>query len=130
MVIAAAASTVAVLRLRAEFGADETRLSQPGNLESIVPITPKTVVYEVFGATQARGKVSYVDEHAQPKNASFTALPWSRTITTMAPVVFANLVAQGESGSIGCRIRVNGEIQDERTASGQGAQVSCLVKAG
>lgn len=32
---------------------------------------------------------------------------------------------QGDSGDVGCRIIRNGEVVDERTASGQFASVSC-----
>ncbi|EUA90383.1 conserved membrane family protein [Mycobacterium ulcerans str. Harvey] len=41
-------------------------------------------------------------------------LPWSFTITTTEPAVLGNVVAQGNGGTIGCRITVNGEVKDER----------------
>ena len=34
------------------------------------------------------------------------ALPWTYTITTTIPAVIANVVAQGNSDNIGCRITV------------------------
>jgi hypothetical protein len=48
---------------------------------------------------------------------------------TMSPAVIANLVAQGDSDQIGCRITVNGAVKDEQFATGHHAQVFCLVKA-
>jgi hypothetical protein len=66
---------------------------------------------------------------AQPEQANFTSLPWTYTIVTTVPAVIANVVAQGNSDNIGCRITVNGEIEDEQTSAGHHAQTFCLVKA-
>jgi hypothetical protein len=73
--------------------------------------------------------ISYVDERAQPQQERFTSLPWSKTLTTTVPSVFANLVAQGDSSRLSCRITVNGELRDHQTADGASATTFCLVKA-
>ncbi|EUA33459.1 conserved membrane family protein [Mycobacterium xenopi 4042] len=73
--------------------------------------------------------MSYLNEIAQPEQADFTNLPWTYTITTTIPAVIANVVAQGTSDTIGCRITVNGEVKDEQSSAGHHAQTSCLVKA-
>jgi hypothetical protein len=73
--------------------------------------------------------VSYLNKNAEPEQADFTALPWTYTITTNVPAVIANVVAQGNSDSIGCRITVNGDVKDEQSSSGHHAQTFCLVKS-
>jgi hypothetical protein len=73
--------------------------------------------------------ISYVDVNAQPQRVDNTTLPWSYTITTTQPAVFANVVAQGDSDDIGCRVVVNGEVKDERSANGVNALTYCLVKS-
>ena len=60
---------------------------------------------------------------------NFSSLPWRYTISTTMSSVIANVVAQGDSDDLGCRITVNGELKDEHHASEHHAQVSCLVKA-
>jgi len=41
--------------------------------------------------------------------------------------VFANIVAQGDSDSIGCRIIIDGAVKDERSVN---AYTFCLDKSG
>jgi hypothetical protein len=93
------------------------------------PVIPKDVIYQVFGPEETTGQVNYLDENSQPQHADFTTLPWSYTISTKLTSIFANLVAQGDSGTIGCRIIVNGEVRDEQTVNTHDAQVFCLVKS-
>jgi molybdopterin synthase catalytic subunit len=45
------------------------------------------------------------------------------------PAVSANLMAQGDSNEIGCRVTVNGTVREEQSASGVNAQTYCLVKS-
>ena len=45
------------------------------------------------------------------------------------PSVMPNLLAQGDGASIGCRVTVDDEVKDERTAQGVNAATYCLVKA-
>jgi hypothetical protein len=45
------------------------------------------------------------------------------------PGVFANVVAQGDSNMIGCRIVVNSVVRDQQSATGLNTQVFCLDKA-
>lgn len=94
-----------------------------------MPFNPKRVTYEIFGPADTAGSVSYLNKTAEPERANFSSLPWTYTITTTIPAVIANVVAQGNSDRIGCRIAVNGEIKDEQTSSGYHAQTFCLVKA-
>ncbi len=129
VVVAVAAGAVAVVRLRGVFGSDELFSTTGSSAETIVPFNPKRVTYEVFGPSDTVGSVSYLNKNAEPEQANFTALPWTYTITTNVPAVIANVVAQGNSDSIGCRITVNGNVKDEQSATGHHAQTFCLVKS-
>jgi len=129
VVVAVAAGATAVDRLRGVFGSDKIFSSTGSSAETIVPFNPKSVTYEVFGPSDTSGSVSYLNKNAQAEEAKFTSLPWTYTLTTTIPAVIANVVAQGNSDSIGCRIIVNGEIRDEQSSSGHHAQTFCLVKA-
>lgn len=94
-----------------------------------MPFNPKRVTYEVFGPGDTTGSVSYLNDRAVPEEVNFTRLPWTYTLTTTIAAIPANVVAQGNSDSIGCRIIVNGEIRDEQSSRGHHAQTFCLVKA-
>lgn len=129
VVVAVALGGVAVSRLRGVFGSDEIFSATGSSAAPLVPFHLKRVTYEVYGPTDTTGSVSYLDKKAQPEQADFTSLPWTLTVTTTVPAVIASVVAQGNSDNIGCRITVNGELKDERSAVGHHAQTSCLVKA-
>lgn len=72
------------------------------------PIILKDVIYEVFGPTETKGQANFLDEHSQPQHADFKTLPWSYPISTTLTSIFANVVAPGDSDTIGCRIIVKG----------------------
>ncbi len=129
VVVAVVLGGMAVNQLRGVFGSDEIFSATGSSAEPLEPFHIKRVTYEVYGPSGTTGSVSYLDKNAQPEQANFTSLPWTYTITTTVPAVIANVVAQGNSDNIGCRITVNGEVKDERSAAGHHAQTSCLVKA-
>ena len=119
----------AVNRVRGVFGSDEIFSATGSSAAPLEPSYLKQVTYEVDGPSGTTGNVSYLNKNAQPEEANFTSLPWSYTITTTVPVVIANVVAQGNSDGLGCRITVNGEVKDKQFSKGHHAQTSCLVKA-
>jgi hypothetical protein len=86
------------------------------------------VVVEVFGPPDTVASINYLDVNAQPQRVDDTALPWSYDVTTTEPAVFANIVAQGDSDSIGCRII--GAVKDERSVNTVNAYTFCLDKSG
>ena len=88
------------------------------------------MVYEVFGVPGATATINYQDVHAAPQRVDNAPLPWSYTITTTDPAVIANLVAQGNGNTLGCRIIVNGVVKDERTVNELNAYTFCLDKSG
>ena len=74
--------------------------------------------------------INYLDVNAQPQRVDDTTLPWSYNVTTTQPAVFANVMAQGNSDSIGCRITIDGVVKDERTVNKVNAYTFCLDKSG
>ncbi len=89
----------------------------------------KRVTYEIVGPSDASGRVSYLDINGKTIEAGFTSLPWSATVSTTDPGVMANVVAQGDSTALGCRILVNDKLVAENYAEGRDAQAFCLDKA-
>lgn len=127
--VAVALGGVAVDKLRGAFGSEAIFTATGSSARPLEPSYVKRVTYEVYGPGDTTGSVSYLNKNAQPEQANFTSLPWTYTLTTTVPAVIANVVAQGDSETIGCRITVNGEVKDERNSAGRHAQTSCLVKA-
>jgi hypothetical protein len=91
---------------------------------------PKHVVIEVFGAPGTVATINYVDVNAQPQRVDDARLPWSYDVTTTQPAVFVNVVAQGDSDSLGCRITIDGDVKDQRTVNTLNAYTFCLEKSG
>lgn len=85
---------------------------------------------EVFGDPGAVATINYVDINVQPQQVVNASLPWSLTMVTTQPGAFSNLVAQGNSDSLGCRILVDGVVKDERIVNEVNAYTFCLVKSG
>jgi hypothetical protein len=125
-----ALAAFAVDRFRDAFGSDKTSAQGSGVSNEIVPFNPKQVVYEVFGAPGSTATINYQDVHAAPQRVDNAPLPWSYTITTTDPAVIANVVAQGNGATLGCRITVNGIVKDERTVNEVSAYTFCLDKSG
>lgn len=120
----------AMYRLNGAFGAQHGTPAAGGISNDIIPFNPKQMVLEVFGAPGSTATINYLDVDAQPQQVVSVPLPWSYTITTTEPAVMGNLVAQGDSDFLGCRITVNGAVKDERTVNAVNAYTFCLDKSG
>lgn len=129
ILIVVAVAAFGVFRLHGVFGKTETTRPGSGLANDTKPFNPKTVVYEIYGPPGTVATINYLDLDAQPQIARDVTLPWSLTLTTTAPAASANIVAQGDSDTISCRITVNGELKDEKTNTGVNAQTFCLVKS-
>ena len=104
---------------------------EPGWIPQVVADTvfsPKSVVYEVFGPVGTVADISYFDVNSDPHRVDRARLPWFLQITANVPAVMGNVVAQGDSNSIGCRIVVNGQVKAERISNEVNAYTHCLVK--
>lgn len=128
-VVVVAVAGFSISRLQGIFGSQNEAAATGGISNEIVPFNPKNVVLEVFGPPGTVATINYLDVNAQPQRVDDTTLPWSHTLTTTDPAVFANLVAQGDSDSIGCRITVNGVVKDERFVNKLDAYTFCLDKS-
>lgn len=119
-----------VYRLRSFFGNDVKTSTGSGSGSEIVPFNPKRVVFEVFGDPGATATISYTDVHAQPQHVAGTPLPWSYEDSTTAPAVIANVMAQSDGYTLGCRIIIDGEVKAERVVNAPNAYTYCLDKSG
>jgi hypothetical protein len=130
MVLVALFTAAAVVsRLRSFFDSDKPYIAASEPADVIRPTNTKTVTYEIVGPQDASGRVSYLDVNGKTIEASFTSLPWSVTVSTTDPGVLANVVAQGDTAALGCRILVNDRLVAEDQAEGRDAQAFCLDKA-
>ncbi|MDQ1615446.1 MAG: hypothetical protein QOI25_2555 [Mycobacterium sp.] len=119
----------AVYRLHGIFGSNNV-VSRPSadSLENST-YNPKRVLFEVFGTPGTVATINYLDKDAQPQRVDNATLPWSQTLTTTDPTLFADLRAQGDGSTIGCRITVNGIVKDERSSNNVNGYIACLDKS-
>jgi len=127
MVAAVTIGGFTVAHLRSVFGSDGAVVTPVGN-DTAEKFNPKVVVYEVFGSGST-AVINYTDLDGLPQRTGEVNLPWSLRLETTVPSVMPNLMVQGDGQSIGCRVLVDDEIKDERTAQGVNAATYCLVKA-
>lgn len=127
IVVAVAVGGVTVADVRSIFGANPVTVV-PESSDSAQSFNPKVVKYEIFGSGSA-AVVNYLDLDGKPQRVPDASLPWSLTLSTTVPAVTPNILAQGDGHSITCRVTVDNEIKDERTANGVNAETFCLVKS-
>lgn len=120
----------AVYRLHGVFASHDVTSTPSGAVNEIIPFNPKHVVMEVFGPPGTVATITYLDVNAQPQRADAVTLPWAYDTTTTQPAVFVNVQAQGDSDSIGCRIKIDDVVKDERTVNTLNAYTYCLDKSG
>ena len=130
VVVVVAIAGFCVYRMHGVFGSDnQLTRAGAGLANDPKPFNPKRVTYEIFGPEGTVATINYLDLNAQPQEVKDTTLPWSITLTTTAPAASANIVAQGDSDTIGCRITVDDVVKDEKTSDEVNAQTFCLVKS-
>lgn len=128
IVVVLVLGTLTVLRLRTFFGGEDSSLIST-KVDDTKPYNPKVVTYEVFGEPGATADISYLDLDSRPQRVDDAVLPWAVTLSTTLSAVSPNLYAQGKGATLGCRISIDNELKDERTATGVSAMTFCLVKA-
>jgi hypothetical protein len=129
-VVVVAVAGFAVYRLNGIFASQDVTSTPNGNTNDSAPFNPKHVVLEVFGPPGTVATITYLDVNTQPQRADAVTLPWAYDTTTTQPAVFVNVQAQGNSDSIGCRIKIDDEVKDERTVHTLNAYAFCLDKSG
>jgi hypothetical protein len=120
----------AVYRLNGIFASQDVTSTPAGIADEAAPFNPKHVVLEVFGPPGTVATITYLDVNTQPQRADSVTLPWTYDTTTTQPAVFVNLQAQGNGNSIGCRIKIDDVVKDERTVNTVNPYAYCLDKSG
>lgn len=129
-VLVVAVAGFAVYRLQAIFASQDVVSTPSVGANEIVPFNPKHVVLEVFGPPGTVATITYLDVNAQPQVVNAVPLPWAYDATTTQPSVFVNVAAQGDSSTLGCRIKIDDVVKDERTVNTLNAYTYCLDKSG
>jgi hypothetical protein len=124
------AAAFAVFRLHGLFGSHVNTATPGGGANEIVAFNPKSVRLEVFGQPGSTARISYTDVHANRQLIDSTPLPWIYEESTTTPAVIANIMAQSDGGSVGCRITIDGEVKVDKWVDAPGAYTYCLDKSG
>ncbi|MCV7067526.1 MULTISPECIES: MmpS family protein [Mycolicibacterium] len=118
-----------VMRLHGVFGSETRPTYADTELEERKPYDPKQLVYEVFGPPGTVANISYFDVDAEPQFVEGASLPWTLKFPMTEATSMVNVIAQGDSNRIGCRITVDDEVKAEKVENGESAFTYCLLKA-
>jgi Mycobacterium membrane protein len=118
-----------VSRLHGVFGSEQQPSYADSKIGQSTQLDPKHLIYEVFGAPGTVADISYFDVNGDPQLVQGASLPWSTKFATTSLAVVANIVAQGDSDMIGCRIVVDGVVKAEKVTHQASALAFCLLKA-
>lgn len=124
-----AAGGLTVSRLHGIFGSEKRPSYADTRQQDTKPFNPKHVKYEVFGPPGATADISYFDANGEPNHINGIHLPWSFDIATTLPSIVGNVVAQGDSDTLGCRIVVDGVVKAERISHELNAFTYCVLTA-
>jgi hypothetical protein len=127
VVVGAGAFTVS--RLHGVFGSENRQAYADTSVSDSKPFNPKHLTYEVFGPAGTVATISYFDENSEPTSVEGASLPWSLKFEITESSAMGSVMAQGDSGSIGCRILVDDEVRAENSSDQVNAFTSCLLKA-
>ncbi len=89
-------------------------------------LNEKVVDYELDGPNGTPVLLSYLNEQGAVQDIS-TILPWRASVRTRKLTLATGVVAQSNGDQVSCRIVVNGQTRDSRSASGPFAAVNCSV---
>lgn len=118
-----------VSRLHGIFGSEKRQSYADTRIKDSKPFNPKHLKYEVFGAPGTVADISYFDVNADPQHINAVTLPWSMDLSTTLPSIVGNVVAQGDSDTIGCRIIVDGTVKSEKVSHEVNAFTYCVLTA-
>lgn len=118
-----------VSRLHSIFGSDDRISYSDTRTDDSRPFNPKHITYEVFGPPGTVAGISYFDGNGDPQRLDEEPLPWVLDFPITAATAAGNVMAQGDSDSIGCRILVDGEVKAEKTTHAVNAFTFCLLKS-
>jgi hypothetical protein len=118
-----------VSRLHGIFGSEKRQSYADTRVKDSKPFNPKHLKYEVFGAPGTVADISYFDVNADPQHINAVTLPWSMDLSTTLPSIVGNVVAQGDTDTIGCRIIVDGTVKSEKVSHEVNAFTYCVLTA-
>jgi hypothetical protein len=118
-----------VSRLHGIFGSEKQLSYSDTRVDNAKPFNPKHLRYEVFGAPGTVADISYFDVNGEPQHLKGAHLPWSLEFAVTSATAIGNVMAQGDSDSIGCRIFVDDVVKSEKTTNETSAFTFCLLKA-
>jgi Mycobacterium membrane protein len=122
------AGGLTVSRLHNIFGSEKRPMYADSQIINAPTADPKHLTYEVFGPPGTVAKIGYFDVNGDPRRVDEAHLPWSLTFAITEASV-GNIVAQGDSDSIGCRIVVDGVVKAEKITHEVSAFTYCALKA-
>ena len=73
--------------------------------------------------------INFLDEHAQPQRVDDTPLPWSHTLVTDDPTLFADLLSQGDFLQHHLPHHGQRHRQEQRSSSNVNGYIACLDKS-
>lgn len=123
------AGGMTVSRLHGIFGSEKRPTYAESRQQDTKPFNPKHIQYEVFGPAGSMADISYFDANGEPNHINGIELPWTFEISTTLPSIVGNVVAQGNSDSLGCRILVDGVVKAERISHELNAFTYCVLTA-
>jgi hypothetical protein len=117
-----------VSRLHGVFGSEKQLSYSDTRGEAAKPYNPKHLRYEVFGPPGTVAEIAYFDVNGEPQRLKGAPLPWSLEYGITAASAVGNVIAQGDSNSIGCRILVDDVVKVEKISHEVNAFTFCLLK--
>ena len=123
------AGGLTVSRLHGIFGSEKQLSYSDTRIDNAKPFNPKHLRYEVFGAPGTVADISYFDVNGEPQHLKGAPLPWSLDFAISSATALGNVMAQGDSDTIGCRILVDDVVKAEKTTHETSAFTFCLLKA-
>lgn len=117
-----------VIRIHNIFGSDKRPSYSDTKADETKPFNPKVLIYEVSGPPGTVADISYFDVDGDPLRVDGAQLPWHKKLTTTSAAVMGNIVAQGNSNSLTCRIWVDGVKKAEKTSHEVNAFTFCVLK--
>ena len=117
-----------VARIHGIFGSEKRPSYSDSATDDSKPFNPKRITYEVYGPPGTTADISYFDTNADPQHVDNAKLPWTLNMTTKAASVVGNIVAQGNSNSLGCRIIIDDVVKAEHVSNEVNAFTFCVLK--
>ncbi len=128
VLVVIAVGGLTVSRLHGLFGS-EKGLSYGDTRVDSKPYNPQHLRYEVFGPPGTVALISYFGANGEAKHIEGATLPWSYEFAITAATGMRSVAAQGDTDSIGCRIKLDGVVKTEKITHEVSAFASCTMNA-